>query len=195
MAKKKKQHKQQFTKQESVKTQENQVFQEKLLAQVTPAKYRLRLERVWLVIGFILIGIGLFLVVNGISTIVNKPGNNADQLGITLEPSSNASIDDGASIVKKVKAQGLKADEKANMTTQIIKSTGRWQATDYVKGDIGPGSYTVKLGDTLWEIADAVYGSGFKWKKILAANSKNIGFLRDHSQALIIPGQVLIIPE
>jgi len=68
-----------------------------------------------------------------------------------------------------------------------------WIATDYKQGDIQTGSYTVKSGDTLWEISEAVYGNGADWTKILTANSGNIGYLPDGSQALIMVGQVLTI--
>jgi nucleoid-associated protein YgaU len=69
-----------------------------------------------------------------------------------------------------------------------------WTANQYKKGDIVSGSYTVKNGDTLWQIAVAVYGDGSQWTKILGANSGSIGFLPDGSQALIITGQILLIP-
>lgn len=82
---------------------------------------------------------------------------------------------------------------KAQTTANLIEQTGKWRATDYVATDIKPGSYEVKLGDTLWEISEAVYGSGHEWRKILSNNSSSIGFLPDGSQALIVPGQVLTI--
>lgn len=69
-----------------------------------------------------------------------------------------------------------------------------WFANDYEEGDIEGDKYTVVEGDTLWEIAEAVYGNGFEWTRILEANSDLIGFLPDGSQALIIPGQVLVLP-
>jgi nucleoid-associated protein YgaU len=72
-----------------------------------------------------------------------------------------------------------------------MSERGKWIATDYAQGDIGLGEYTVQRGDTLWEIAEATYGTGFEWKKILDNNKDQIGFLPDGSQALIIPGQVL----
>lgn len=85
------------------------------------------------------------------------------------------------------------AKVKSTQTQTLIDQTGKWRATDYVKGDIKAGSYEVKLGDTLWEIAEAVYGDGSQWTKILENNSTTVGFLPNGSQALIIPGQFLTI--
>ncbi len=70
----------------------------------------------------------------------------------------------------------------------------RWVANDYVKGDISSGNYTVIDGDTLWEIAEAVYGDGTMWTKILDANKSDVGFLPNGSQALIVVGQTLVLP-
>ena len=70
----------------------------------------------------------------------------------------------------------------------------QWVATDYQQGDISGSSYTVKSGDTLWEIAEARYGSGTEWTKILDANSSGIGYLPNGQQALIVPGQTLVLP-
>ena len=69
-----------------------------------------------------------------------------------------------------------------------------WIPNDYTKGDISGSSYKVKSGDTLWEISDGIYGSGFEWTKILEANKDSVGFLPNCSQALIVPGQVLSLP-
>ena len=81
------------------------------------------------------------------------------------------------------------AKEKEEVITAI------WQANDYAQGDIAGENYTVKEGDTLWEIAEARYGSGFEWGKILEANKESIGFLPNGSQALIASGQVLVLPQ
>lgn len=80
-------------------------------------------------------------------------------------------------------------------TTTASQSQGlKWVANDYKKGDISGSTYTVVRGDTLWEIAEAKYGSGFEWTKIKDANLSKIGFLPDGSRALIFPGQVLVLP-
>lgn len=70
-----------------------------------------------------------------------------------------------------------------------------WVANDYEMGDISAGNYTVRDGDTLWEIAEAVYGDGTMWTQILDANSNDVGYLADGSQALIVVGQTLVIPN
>ena len=90
----------------------------------------------------------------------------------------------------------------ANPTTTPTKAvlgtggqlTGGWVANDYKSGDIKGSSYTVKAGDTLWEIAEGRYGTGFDWVKVLNANKAGIGYLPNGSQALITPGQVLMLP-
>ena len=74
------------------------------------------------------------------------------------------------------------------------ESSIEWVANNYSEGEIQGASYTVVSGDTLWEIAEAAYGNGAEWTKILNANSNNIGFLANGAQALIVPGQVLVLP-
>lgn len=74
------------------------------------------------------------------------------------------------------------------------ETTG-WQARPIAAGSITSKTYTVQNGDTLWEIANGRYGSGFEWQKILNANKDKIGFLPNGSQALIVPGQVLTLPD
>ena len=56
--------------------------------------------------------------------------------------------------------------------------------------DAGVKTYTVKSGDSLWKIAEEMYGNGSKYKTIFEAN-KDI--LDDPDK--IFPGQVLKIPE
>jgi DNA mismatch repair ATPase MutL len=98
---------------------------------------------------------------------------------------STASAGAGLSVAGKAKSD-------ANQTK--IASTGVWSATDYVHGDVVDKMYTVQLGDTLWEISEGFYGDAFQYPRIQTENSPKIGYLPDGSQALIIPGQVLVLP-
>ncbi len=86
----------------------------------------------------------------------------------------------------------MQIDDSSTDTKTSVFS--QWVATDYQQGDITGSSYTVKSGDTLWEIAEAKYGNGAEWTKILQANSSDIGYLPNGSQALIVPGQTLVLP-
>lgn len=53
-------------------------------------------------------------------------------------------------------------------------------------------TYTVKAGDTLWDIATSAYGSGYEWYRIDQANSP---IARNaNGKPLILPGQNLKIP-
>jgi nucleoid-associated protein YgaU len=54
----------------------------------------------------------------------------------------------------------------------------------------GARTYTVASGDTLWRIAERMYGNGSHYMKIFEANT---GLLKDPDH--IFPGQKLVIPE
>lgn len=114
--------------------------------------------------------------------------------GVSSDANSekSGSIADGGiqdTAVKIEDEQGVSDDKGEVAGVQSDLST--WTATDYKKGDIEGERYTVKYGDTLWEIAEARYGSGNQWHKIFDAN--NIDYL-PNGNPLIIPGQVLVLP-
>ena len=50
-------------------------------------------------------------------------------------------------------------------------------------------TYTVQSGDTLWKIAETVYGDGSEFQKIFEANQELL-----ESPDRIFPGQELTIP-
>ena len=53
----------------------------------------------------------------------------------------------------------------------------------------GPRNYTVQSGDTLWKIAEQMYGNGSQYMKIFEANSETL-----ENPDQIFPGQELLIP-
>jgi nucleoid-associated protein YgaU len=119
-----------------------------------------------------------------------KDGEETNNQGNTALENNSDGNSLGTDLINNIE-KGLR---KSLANQERMKNEGRWIATDYVYGDIQTKSYTVQLGDTLWEIAEASYGNGSMWLNILNANSSSIGFLSNGSQALIIPGQVLVIP-
>ncbi|MGK2924163.1 MAG: LysM peptidoglycan-binding domain-containing protein [Lysobacterales bacterium] len=58
------------------------------------------------------------------------------------------------------------------------------------EGGAGTRSYTVVSGDTLWKIAERMYGNGSHYMKIFEANTDVL----EHPDR-IFPGQKLVIPE
>lgn len=144
--------------------------------------------------------LGMALMISGvlliaiplISNVLDKDEPENTEIEFLLE--EEGSIASGASTFR-VNAATLGAKDKSAENIAKIEATGLWIATDYMPGDIGVGSYQVKLGDTLWEISEAVYGDGNEWHKILERNSSKIGYLPNGSQALIEVGQVLVIAK
>lgn len=72
------------------------------------------------------------------------------------------------------------------------KSTA-WVANDYLLGDIKGENYTIVKGDTLWEIAEAKYGSGFEYQKIIEKNPDKVHLFEDGRIGLIFVGDTLIL--
>ena len=183
--------------------------QQELLAFQTNLKRRLRYLGSFFSIGLIILGI--YLLLSGMMALVTKQSTLTpqekeasifdtpsvslpqDATGVDDLPGVTGDILDGIS-TEKVSAASVDANTKSKDTIARIAKTGHWHVTDYAKGDIVAGVYEVKQGDTLWEIAEAVYGNGNQWGKILEKNRSQIGKLASGEQALIIPGQKLILP-
>jgi len=107
----------------------------------------------------------------------------------------DGTLEESESTTESANAATEAAIRKSDENIERMKHAMRWIATDYAPGDIHPGRYEVRKGDTLWEISEAVYSNGFLWGKILNRNFDQIGYLPDGSHALIWPGQTLIVPE
>lgn len=59
---------------------------------------------------------------------------------------------------------------------------------------VGPTTYTVERGDTLWEIAERFYGDGSRWHEIFEANSLSMYNPNGQPFPLIHASNVLVIP-
>jgi len=98
-------------------------------------------------------------------------------------------------------AFGGKAASEPNQATEELQEPAGADLSATVGGDepaaladeIAPAdseTYTVQSGDTLWKIAEQVYGDGSSYMKIFEANT---GLLENPDQ--IFPGQELLIPQ
>lgn len=98
----------------------------------------------------------------------------------------------GDTAVIKGEAASQEALEKAIVAVGNTVGISKVETNVSVPAAKEPQFYTVKKGDTLWEIAVAVYGKGkgAKNKGIFEANKPML-----KSPDKIYPGQVLRIPE
>ncbi len=58
---------------------------------------------------------------------------------------------------------------------------------DAVKVPSEPNTYTVKAGDGLWNVAEATYKDGYKWKAIAEANKLTAPYNLEIGQKLVLP--------
>ncbi|MFC1780131.1 LysM peptidoglycan-binding domain-containing protein [Patescibacteria group bacterium] len=115
--------------------------------------------------------------------------------GKVSEEGDEGEVDTEQESQESSEEDSLADSEQDSEEVNGVASVREWIATDYREGDITGDKYTVLWGDTLWEISEARYGSGFEWVKIRDANLDDVGFLPNGSRALIVPGQVLNLPE
>jgi nucleoid-associated protein YgaU len=141
----------------------------------------------------ILVIVAGFLVYNYFSKTSQKSGNLISKIEQQVDKIGQGESKES---VTEDKAQGTgSATEVAGAETDKPVNQSAWQANDISSNSLTGESYTVKYGDTLWEISDGRYGTGFNWGKIRDANLDKIGFLPSGSQALIFAGQVLTLPN
>ena len=86
---------------------------------------------------------------------------------------------------------GTQESKPSQLTADEISN---WRPRFISVEEVAANTYTVVKGDTLWNIAQAKYGSGFERTKILEANEETVEFLPDGTQARIEIGTVLVLP-
>lgn len=102
--------------------------------------------------------------------------------GDTLWDIAQSQLDNGSHYKEIMTLNGLAGD--VIQPGQVLKlPTGSASNT----GSSSAKTYTVKTGDTLWDIAQNLLGNGARYKEIVSLNNL-------HS-SIIYPGQVLKIPE
>lgn len=121
--------------------------------------------------------------------------NQEEQNNITNDLEGRVDASGSASTTNKKIATGhsKSGSEKSFGMQALIQKTGVWEATDYKFGDIFAEKYEIQFGDTLWEIAEAKYGDGFRWDEIYNANQSKVGTLPNGCLGLIFPGDVLLL--
>lgn len=115
---------------------------------------------------------------------------NVDVYCMTFEPVLTGAFGDIAYEVTFIEARSI------TITTSKVETTSTQRPTST------SGSYTIKSGDTLWEIAVQFYGTGTKWQLIYDANKAIIeSAAKDHGRSSsqnghwIYPGVTLNIPQ
>ncbi len=148
----------------------------------------------------VLVVIAGFLVYNYFSRVgreakpeVTKEAAVFDKEGEINIPEPGAVASEEENVAQEKATTGVEETPTEN-TTEVPAVAGVWAVRDLGPNTVSGNSYTVQSGDTLWEIAEARYGTGFDWGKILEANKANVGFLPNGSQALIEVGQMLVLP-
>lgn len=138
----------------------------------------------------VLVVIAGFLVYNYFSNVGKDTGPEVGPEAAVFEEEVALEIPEPEIIIEE--DGEIVVAEEAETAPPVV--AGVWTLNDHEPNSISEDSYTVKAGDTLWEIAEARYGTGFDWGKVLEANKDKVGFLPNGSQALIEVGQVLVLP-
>lgn len=137
----------------------------------------------------------------GVSTTLDEESDEAEDKSLAerIKDLFNSQNEEGdvngeAATTSSEEEMKEETDTEEKMDSSTDSPFAYWVANDYQEGDVTGNSYVVKSGDTLWEIAEAKYGNGADWTKILEANSSDIGYLAGGEHALITVGQTLVLP-
>ena len=99
--------------------------------------------------------------------------------------------DDNAAVLKNMNQ--IYAGQKITIypgQSGTATSAAAGQNGEAASAGVGKKTYTVRSGDTLWKIANGVYGKGWLWKKIYEANVEKIV-----APKKLHVGQILIISD
>lgn len=114
-------------------------------------------------------------------------------VGDTLWSIATAKIGSGYNWVDIRDANKLTNADRIEVGQQLVipavakREPGQIEAATVEVKRPADGKYTVVKGDTLWKIATAVYGTGFRWSEIAKANNLS-------NPNLIFSGNVLTLP-
>jgi nucleoid-associated protein YgaU len=91
--------------------------------------------------------------------------------------------------------QGEVSGASSEQTSKYAPTSTVYKAgNDYEFGDIEGSTYVVKKGDTLWQIAEARYGTGYAWVDINNANGE-FPLLPDGTPVFLRIGQTIVLPD
>lgn len=152
-------------------------------------------------IGFLVVGLAQSLNKNQSGSVLSDQTAANNTAAPDASPSASpatADSSDGSSTTgsNSSSTEGQQVIAQANRATTRYKATNSvYKRGNYYKfGDITGSSYVTRKGDTLWQIAQARYNSGYAWVDI---NKANGGFknLKNGKPVNIPVGYRLILPE
>ncbi len=137
-------------------------------------KFRISESYASLLLGFIVVVISAALLISFIN------GKRIE------ENTSSASTQVSTEEIKKIMEETKNASASVTPTISPSPAPISSNVEQVVKKDI-PGQYVVASNDTLWDIAEKIYGSGLRWREIAQANNIQDQYELDVGTKLTIP--------